>query len=598
MKKIILINGLIVGIVIIGTYFLSTASDSDTGHLAGQVWLGYLVMIVAFSLIFFGIKQYRDRELGGVIRYRTGVTVGLGITLVSVAFSAQATTLTVDSLSDLALDDGICTLREAITAANDDAASGVMKGECPAGDGSDTIEFSIAGTIQPVSGLPPITTVIHIDGYSAPGASKNTLPLAQGTNAILPIEIDGVNAGNIPGIHLSGAGASGSIIEGLVINNSAAPVCCNHSAIMVDSVNGAATTTIRGNFLSTNPAGTERRPRGSRSIFIRDSTDIVVGSDTGDELDPADRNLISGSNSNGITAAGATNIRIRGNLVGTNASGTAALYNSSTGIITDSLFSSWISDNVISGNRGAGISLRAVSSDNRFERNFIGSNAAGTGPIPNTFGGIRISENFFTMPVSITNVDVVENLVAYNTCAASCGGITIGPSNAANTVEGIRLSANLVFSNQGLEIELGLTNKTNNGLIYGVTDNDKDDPDIGANTLQNFPVLTSATAAGLSALVGYTFNSEASKVFSLEFFYTSFCDESGYGGAESFLGTVVENTDGQGDASGQTPFTLPAEVGFITATATNSDNGTSEFSACIAIDSGPLFEDGFESDVL
>ena len=83
MKKIILVNGLIVGIVIIGTYFLSTASDSNTGHLAGQVWLGYLVMIVAFSLIFFGIKQYRDRELGGVIRYGTGVTVGLGITLVA-----------------------------------------------------------------------------------------------------------------------------------------------------------------------------------------------------------------------------------------------------------------------------------------------------------------------------------------------------------------------------------------------------------------------------------------------------------------------------------------------------------------------------------
>ena len=515
-----------------------------------------------------------------------------------VAFSAQATTLTVDSLSDLALDDGICTLREAITAANDETASGAMNGECAAGDGSDTIEFSIAGTIQPASGLPPITTVIHIDGYTAPGASKNTLPLAQGTNAILTIEIDGVNAGNVPGIHLSEAGASGSIIEGLVINNSASPVCCNHDAILVDDVLGAATTIIRGNFLSTNSTGMERRPRGSRSIFIRNSSDIVVGSDTGGAIDPADRNLISGSSSSGIAAAGATNIRIRGNLVGTNATGTAALFNGSSGIFTDSLSSSWISDNVISGNRGAGISLRAVSSDNRFERNFIGSNAAGTGPIPNTFGGIRISENPNTMPVSITNVDVVENLVAYNTCAASCGGITIGPSNAANTVEGIRLSANRVFSNQGLEIELGLTNKTNNGLIYGVTDNDEDDPDIGANTLQNFPVLTSATANGLEALVGYTFNSEASKVFTLEFFYTSLCDESGYGGAESFLGTVVENTDGLGDASGQTAFTLPAEVGFITATATNSDNGTSEFSACIAIDSGPLFEDGFESDML
>ena len=40
-------------------------------------------MIVAFSMIFIGIKRYRDRELGGVIKFGTAAMLGLGITLVA-----------------------------------------------------------------------------------------------------------------------------------------------------------------------------------------------------------------------------------------------------------------------------------------------------------------------------------------------------------------------------------------------------------------------------------------------------------------------------------------------------------------------------------
>ena len=46
-------------------------------------WLGYLIMIVALSMIFVGIKRYRDRELGGVIKFGTAALLGLGITLVA-----------------------------------------------------------------------------------------------------------------------------------------------------------------------------------------------------------------------------------------------------------------------------------------------------------------------------------------------------------------------------------------------------------------------------------------------------------------------------------------------------------------------------------
>lgn len=59
--------------------------------------------------------------------------------LLSVA-SAGATTITVDlGAGTVDPQDGQCSLREAVSAANDDTGSGPAAGECPAGSGADTI---------------------------------------------------------------------------------------------------------------------------------------------------------------------------------------------------------------------------------------------------------------------------------------------------------------------------------------------------------------------------------------------------------------------------------------------------------------------------
>src|SRR4051794_28955456 len=60
-------------------------------------------------------------------------------------------TITVNSLSDVAnASDGLCTLREAITAANSNAGSGSVAGECAAGDSAspDLINIIVTGTIN------------------------------------------------------------------------------------------------------------------------------------------------------------------------------------------------------------------------------------------------------------------------------------------------------------------------------------------------------------------------------------------------------------------------------------------------------------------
>lgn len=85
MKRIIFPSGAIAGGVIIGSIILSIELSGGGGESGVSIpeWLGYLVMLVALSVIFFGIKRYRDRDLGGVIRFKTAAALGLGISLVA-----------------------------------------------------------------------------------------------------------------------------------------------------------------------------------------------------------------------------------------------------------------------------------------------------------------------------------------------------------------------------------------------------------------------------------------------------------------------------------------------------------------------------------
>lgn len=82
MQRIILVYGLIAGAVVISTIAANIAMSDVPPH-EHSMWLGYLVMLVGLSLVFVGIKQHRDRHLGGVIRFGTALLVGLGISVVA-----------------------------------------------------------------------------------------------------------------------------------------------------------------------------------------------------------------------------------------------------------------------------------------------------------------------------------------------------------------------------------------------------------------------------------------------------------------------------------------------------------------------------------
>ncbi|MCI5043707.1 MAG: DUF4199 domain-containing protein [Aquisalinus sp.] len=86
MIRIALIYGAIAGAIIIASMVTGYALSDGKGFGSSQT-IGYLFMIVALSLIFIGIKRYRDKELGGVISFGKAFQLGLLISLVaSVAY--------------------------------------------------------------------------------------------------------------------------------------------------------------------------------------------------------------------------------------------------------------------------------------------------------------------------------------------------------------------------------------------------------------------------------------------------------------------------------------------------------------------------------
>jgi CSLREA domain-containing protein len=88
-----------------------------------------------------------------------------GLLALSGTHTARAAGIVVNSAADVVADDGQCTLREAIIAANSDTASGATAGECAAGSGSDTITFADDYVITlDGSQLPVVTSVITIIG--------------------------------------------------------------------------------------------------------------------------------------------------------------------------------------------------------------------------------------------------------------------------------------------------------------------------------------------------------------------------------------------------------------------------------------------------
>src|SRR5690606_19661540 len=82
MKKIVLIFGLIIGIILCANMILMVNMMYTNPDFKGNDIVGYAAMVVLFSLIFFGVRNYRNKHLGGFISIGKAFKVGVLIALV------------------------------------------------------------------------------------------------------------------------------------------------------------------------------------------------------------------------------------------------------------------------------------------------------------------------------------------------------------------------------------------------------------------------------------------------------------------------------------------------------------------------------------
>ena len=83
MKKIIIINGLIAGLIVGAMLLITAGIYLKSGNFENGMLLGYATMIVAFSMIFVGIKNYRDKYNDGIISFGRAFKIGILITLIA-----------------------------------------------------------------------------------------------------------------------------------------------------------------------------------------------------------------------------------------------------------------------------------------------------------------------------------------------------------------------------------------------------------------------------------------------------------------------------------------------------------------------------------
>ncbi|HKR10428.1 MAG TPA: Calx-beta domain-containing protein [Pyrinomonadaceae bacterium] len=319
---------------------------------------------------------------------------------------------------------------------------------------------------------------------------------------------------------------------------------------------------LQGNYIGTDITGTF--PLGNGFNGVAASGLALVGGTM-----PEARNIISNSGFANVTLEfnNFGPALVQGNYIGTDVTGTRVFSDQGGGIdITSSgnLIGGLVAGagNVISGN-GYGIRLggfAAPVAGNVIQGNIIGLNAAGSGPLPNAQLGIWIA------PVATNNTIGGTQSGGGNKIAFNDGpGVTAFAGNG-NSVRG-----NSIFSNNGLGIDLGGN---------GVTSNDISDADTGPNNLQNFPVITGAMSTGNSTTIQGSLKSTPNTTFQIDFYSNSAVDPLGHGEGAHFIGTTPVNTDGNGNATINVTFPVSLPAGrVVTATATDPNGNTSEFSA-------------------
>lgn len=223
----------------------------------------------------------------------TGNNAGLAI--VNVGYGA----IIVNNTSEAEANDGVCTLREAITSANNDGLPGNNAiGECRTGNGADTIILQAAGPYNVTSayqtfvnqdiGLPLVTDDVTIN------ANNNTI---QRTGAafygIFGVQLATLTLNDIT--VRDGATNSGFIVDaGGVLSANANLIIDNGTFINNQSNFGAGIYVIRGGAQITNSTFTGN---GATQVVFDEAGTFSISDSTVDGLGTAQRGVVANNDS-------------------------------------------------------------------------------------------------------------------------------------------------------------------------------------------------------------------------------------------------------------------------------------------------------------
>ncbi len=458
-----------------------------------------------------------------------------------------AANITVDSTADAVTNDGNCTLREAIQAANTDAAVDT----CAAGAGADTITFdnTLSGSTVTLGGTQlDIASDLTIDGdLDDDGAPDITIDAAgasrviyiDATAATRTVTLDGLtisngnpNTGvaNGAGVHCQGSYGAGNcnltLSNSRVTGNTATSTSSAGGGVSVDTgaltvtnstitnntagrfggglfagyYNGA--TTVTNSTISGNTAEYGAGISAFRDITLTDSTvsDNTASGEGGGVLSRYGSIALTNSTVSGNTAAAGgggvradsgsvtlTNSTVSGNTSGERGGGIRA----DSGNIT-------LTNSTVSGNTAAGIGggMRSIFGIITLTNSTVSGNSAGTN------GGALYTS---------ASVNITNSTITANNAASSGAGVEILSSRrnptlsalnsiiANNTITGSTTLSDCVSPGVTVAADAGnlVTDTTNNCFLTPVS---TADPMLGALADNGGPTQTHLPQTGSPVL--------------------------------------------------------------------------------------------------
>ncbi len=357
---------------------------------------------------------------------------------------------------------------------------------------ANTIRFNRIGTNVNGNGALPNTHGIYITGIvTNTSIADNQISGNTGHGIVLDgAQVSGTTVrGNLIGTNASGSGAIANTQHGIWIGNSAhdntigGNTATDRNVIGGNGESGvnlqdlASNNTIKGNYIGITSNGASDLGNTHRGIHLRTGTTNTVIGGTG----AGDGNVISGNDIHGIALEGSTTASILGNLIGTNAAGTARIGNNSAGIFlqTNGVTiggNTPAHRNVISGNNAYGIYIETSfgqGSNNTIIGNYIGTDITGAVDLGNTFNGILMggsgnrvggsaagegnvisgNDDIGLRLESATNTMVLGNTIGLNAAGTTALGNLVGISlkfaSNNNTVGGTTAAARNIISGNG-----------------------------------------------------------------------------------------------------------------------------------------------------